>query len=123
MTFSPLKHLGHEGETSRGPEVALDDLDVVLLGQELDVEGARNLQGLGYLAGYLLDPAGGLHIHLLGRELNRSVARVYAGELDVLRDGIGYDGAVVGHCVELYLLGVLNEFRYDNRMFLRDFRR
>ena len=47
---------------------------------------------------------------------------MYACELDVLRDGVGYDGTVVGHCVELYLLGVLDKFRYDNRMFLRYFR-
>ena len=61
-------------------------------------EWARDLQSLGYLAGYLLDPAGGLHVQLLRRELNGRIARVYARELDVLRDGVGYDGTVVPEC-------------------------
>ena len=35
-----LEDLRDEREAARRPEVALDDLDVVVLGDELDVEGA-----------------------------------------------------------------------------------
>ena len=38
-----LQNLGHEGEASGGPQVALDDTDMVVVGQELDIERARDV--------------------------------------------------------------------------------
>ena len=40
-------HLGDERERARGPQVALDDLDGVVLGDELDVERAGDARGPG----------------------------------------------------------------------------
>ena len=34
-----FEHFRHEGEATRGTQVALDHLDIVVLGEELDVEG------------------------------------------------------------------------------------
>ena len=42
-----LEDLGHEGEAPGGPEVALDDLHLVVLGNELDVEGTGDVEGAG----------------------------------------------------------------------------
>ena len=115
-----LQNLAHEGERTRRAEVTLDYLDVVVLGQKLDVEGARDVEGLGDAARYFFDPAHGLDIQLLGRELDCGVARVYAGELDVFRDRVGLDFTVLCNSVHLNLLRVLDKLGDNDRMLLGD---
>ena len=114
-----LQHLADEGERTRGTEITLDDLDVVVARQELDVERAGDVQLLGYLAADALDAAHGLHVELLRRELDGGVARVHAGKLDVLGDGVGDDFAVLCHGIHLHLLGVLDELAHHHGVFLR----
>ena len=118
-----LKHLAHEREAARGTEVALDDLDVIILGQELDVEGAADSKFAGNLTGNLLDAAHRLHIEFLRGELDGGIARMHAGELDMLADGIGDNLAVTRHGIHFHLLGVLQELADDNRVFMRYIRR
>ena len=74
------------------------------------------MQGLSYLTRDALDAANGLYIQLLWRELNRGITRMYAGKLDMLRDGISQDLTILSHSIHLYLLGMFNKFRYDDRM-------
>ena len=49
------KHLGDEGEGARYAEVALDDLEVVVLGDQLHVEGASDVERVGDVAGDVAD--------------------------------------------------------------------
>ena len=113
-----LQHLADEGERTRGAEVALDDLDLVVAGQILDVERTGDVQLLGYLAADLLDAAGRGEVDLLGGEHQRGVAGVYAGKLDVLGDGVFDNLTILCHGVELDFLGVLQELRHDDGVFL-----
>lgn len=86
-----LQHLGHERETPGCPQVTLYDLDGVLSGEELDVERSGDAERAGNRAGDLLDPADGLHVKLLRRELDRGVPGMDTGIFNVLRDGVGKD--------------------------------
>ena len=118
-----LQNLGHEREASGSAKVTLDDLDGVLSGEELDVERSGDAERAGNRAGDLLDPADGLHVKLLRRELDRGVPGMDTGIFNVLRDGVGKDLTIVGHRVELYLLAAGVEFADHDRMLLGDFRR
>lgn len=115
-----LGDLADEREGARRSQVALYDLDGVLLGQELDVEWAGDVQGLGDLARYLLDSADGLDIQFLRREADGGVAGMDAGELYVLGDGVELDLAVLGHGVHLDFLGLLDELADDHGVGLAD---
>ena len=55
---------------------------------------------------------------MLGREHHGSIARVDAGILDMLTDGIFYNLTLVGHGIKLYLLGVLHELAHHDRIVL-----
>ena len=62
-----VEGLGDEGKRPGRPEIALDDLNHVSLGQQLDVEGTGDVQGLRDLAGDLFNRANRLHIQFLRR--------------------------------------------------------
>eukprot|EP00754_Rhynchopus_humris_P032214 Rhum_TRINITY_DN15387_c0_g1::Rhum_TRINITY_DN15387_c0_g1_i3::g.154543::m.154543 len=109
-----VERLRHEGERPRRTQVALDDLDVVVLGQELGVDGTRDVERLHQLAHDLLDAPHRLDVQLLGRQHQRGVARVHAGVLNVLGHGVVDDAAVLGDGVHLHLLRVLHELRHDD---------
>ena len=70
------------------------------------------------LLGYLLDAAHGLVVELLWRELDRGIARVHTGKLDVLRDSVCYNLTLVGHGIHLNLLGTFDEAGDDHRVLL-----
>ena len=67
---------------------------------------------------YLLDSTHGLDIEFLRRELDGGIARMHASKLDMLRDGISHNLALVGHCIHFDFLGTLDEARDDHRMLL-----
>ena len=116
-----LEDLRNEGETPRCAQVAFDDLDVGIRRQELDVEGAGDVQFRGDLGRNLAD-AGRRHaVNLLRRELHRGVAGMDAGKLHVLGNRIGKQLAPVGHGVELDLLAALHKGTDDHRMLLAHF--
>ena len=113
-----LQHLRYEGEAARRAQVAFDDLDVVVGRQELDVEGAGDMQfsrdgcgGLAYLGGRD-------SVDLLRRELYRGVSRMHSRKLDMFGYRRGYDLAVVGDGVAFELLATLHERADHDRMFL-----
>ncbi|KAI3479544.1 hypothetical protein L1887_58356 [Cichorium endivia] len=99
--------LADEGERSRGADVALDHLDVVVLGDELDVERTGDVKRSGDLGGGHLDAAHGLGVEVLRGQDERSVTRVHTGVLDVLGDVVHHHLAVLGDGVHLDLLGAL----------------
>ena len=76
------------------------------------------MQFLSNLTAYTLTAAHGLYIELLRRELDGSVARVNAGELDVLRDSVSDNLAVLCHSIHLDLLSMLDELAHNNRVVL-----
>ena len=45
---------------------------------------------------------------------------MYAGKLDVFRNGIFHDFSVLSYCVELHLVSFRHELAHDNRIFLAD---
>ncbi|GKT92902.1 LOW QUALITY PROTEIN: hypothetical protein Ct61P_10752 [Colletotrichum tofieldiae] len=112
--------LGDEGEGSGGTNVALNDLDVVVLGNELDVVRASDVQGSANLAGGLLDSSDGLGLQILGRQDEGCVTGVDTSVLDVLGDEVANDNTVLGNGVHLDLLGVLNVLRDNDRVLARD---
>ena len=81
-----MKYLADEREAARGPQVALDDLYVIVFGKELYVERSRDVQCGGYFARNLFDAAHGLHIKFLRGELYGGITRVHAGKFYVLAD-------------------------------------
>ena len=118
-----LQHLGHERETPGCPQVTLYDLDGVLTSEELDIERTGDAERAGDGTGDLLDPANGLDIEFLRRELDGGVTGMNTGIFNVLRDSVGEDFAIVGDSVELDLLATHIELADDNRVLLRYFRR
>ena len=78
------------------------------------------MQRGGNLTAHALDAAHGLDVELLRRQLQRGVARVDTGKLDVLTDGISQNLTVARHGIEVNLLGVLNELRHDDGVVLAD---
>jgi len=104
-----FEHLGNEGEATRGPQVALNHLDLVVLGQVLNVEGTADVKFLGNLAADFLDATGRFKVDLLDGKYQGGVTRVYTGKFDVLGNGVFHHFAVVGHSVEFDFLGVLQE--------------
>ena len=86
------------------------------------LNGPVMFEGRGDLAARRLDLAHRLDIGLLRREDHGRVAGVDAGVLDVLDDGRSDDLAVLGHGVDLDLLGVEDELADDDRVFGRDAR-
>ena len=79
-----FQDLGDEWEASGSPEVALDDFDCIFLCEELDVERSGNAQRTCNGSGYLLDPADGLDVKLLRRELDGGISGMDSGIFDVL---------------------------------------
>mmetsp|Transcript_12334 Transcript_12334/g.25097 ORF Transcript_12334/g.25097 Transcript_12334/m.25097 type:complete len:618 (+) Transcript_12334:774-2627(+) len=112
--------LGDERHGAGGTEVALDNHAHVLLDDELDVERASDVQGLGNAPGVRLDPV--LHEagKALRREQQRGVTRVHARVLHVLVDGRHHDLSLVGHGVHLDLLGSLDELGDHHGVVLGD---
>jgi len=78
-----------KGDTAntRKNDLTETNLDVVLLGEELNVERAGDLQLLRDAGRRALHTFHGLLVQLLGGQHQRRVARVHAGVLDVLADG------------------------------------
>mmetsp|Transcript_32049 Transcript_32049/g.83890 ORF Transcript_32049/g.83890 Transcript_32049/m.83890 type:complete len:384 (+) Transcript_32049:741-1892(+) len=111
-----LERLGDEGEGARRAHVGLDHLDLVVLGEELQVERPRDVELLGDRAHDALDAAARLDVELLCGQHERGVARVHAGVLDVLADRVVDHVAVVGDGVDLDLLGALDELGDDDRV-------
>ncbi|EJP32999.1 hypothetical protein HMPREF1146_0001 [Prevotella sp. MSX73] len=114
-----LQYLRHEGERTGGTQVALDDLHRAVFGQILDVERSRDVEFAGYLPRDFLDLAYGGVVDVQGGEAYRGITRVYAGIFDVLGDGIFHHLALVGHGIELYLLGLLHELAHHHGIVFR----
>lgn len=112
--------LADEGEGSGGTEVALDDLELRLttLGavglDDLHVEGAGDLPGLGDLLGNLLDALHGGAVEGGGGQNKGGVTRVNTGLLDVLGNGVDDELALGGNTVDVDLLGALDELGDDD---------
>ena len=113
-----LQDFRHERETSGSTQVALDDLDGVLLGKELNIEWSRDPQRSRYGPGYLLDAPDGFDIKLLRRELDRGITGMDSRIFDVFGNGVCYDLAFICDSVEFDFLCPLVEFADDYRMFL-----
>ena len=109
-----VEGLTDEREGSACSEVALNDLDVVVLGHELDVEGTGDLKGAGDHAGISLDLSNSVGHELLGGEDDGSVTTVDTGVLQMLADGVVEDGTLVGNGIELNLLGAKDELGNDD---------
>mmetsp|Transcript_7752 Transcript_7752/g.19782 ORF Transcript_7752/g.19782 Transcript_7752/m.19782 type:complete len:385 (-) Transcript_7752:47-1201(-) len=118
-----LERLRGEGEGARGAQVALDHLDPVVLGQELDVERTGDVEPLGDLERDALHAAHGLAVQLLRRQHERRVAGMHARVLHVLRNRVVDHLAVGGDRIHLDLLGVLDELGDHDRVLARDARR
>ncbi|KAK1256316.1 hypothetical protein MKX07_008575 [Trichoderma sp. CBMAI-0711] len=114
--------LGHKGERAGSAHVALNDLDVVVLGNELDVKGASHVQGGTNLASGLLNALNGGALEILRGQDERSITRVHTGVLDVLGNEVADDNTILGDCVHLNLLGVLNVLGNDNGVLARHLR-
>eukprot|EP00962_Isochrysis_galbana_P040190 scaffold14529_cov117-Isochrysis_galbana.AAC.11 len=114
------EHLGREGARARRAQVALNHLDLAVLCDELHVERAGDLERGGQLIGDFLHLEDVGRVERLRRQHERGVARVHAGVLDVLRDGLEQHLAVLGHRVHVDLAGVLDELGHHHRVLLGD---
>ncbi len=109
-----VEGLGHEGEGTGGSQVALDNLDGIVLGEHLDVEGAGDLQLGSDLGGDELDSSLRLAVESLGGEQQGGITGVDAGVLDVLGNGVVEDLTLLSNTIELDLLGALDELGEDD---------
>ena len=69
-----LQHLAHEWERTAGTKVTLDNENIIVASHKLDVERSVDMKFLGNLTAYSLHTANSLHIQLLRRELDGSIA-------------------------------------------------
>mmetsp|Transcript_10766 Transcript_10766/g.23738 ORF Transcript_10766/g.23738 Transcript_10766/m.23738 type:complete len:307 (-) Transcript_10766:3156-4076(-) len=115
-----VERLGNEGESSGRPQVALDDLDLIVFAEELDVERPRNLQCVAQLLSNLLNTPVSLHKQGLRRQQQRRVSTVHPCVLDVLADGIVYHVTIAGHSIKLNLLCARHIFADNHWEILAD---
>src|SRR3989304_2219084 len=108
--------LGYEWKAARGAQVAFDDLDKVVLGQELHVERACDPQGSRKLGRDAPDPAYCRDVDALRRQHERRVTAGNASILDVLADRPEDKLAFVGDGVDLNFPRVRLELRDDDGM-------
>lgn len=120
------KNFGHEGETARGTEVALDDLELWILTvfrwflDDLHVERTRDLQCGSYLLCNLLQP---LHIRGIERERwedQGSVSGMYACILDVLGDRMDEELTLVSNAIDIDFLSIVDKPGDNDRVLGRD---
>mmetsp|Transcript_66389 Transcript_66389/g.192377 ORF Transcript_66389/g.192377 Transcript_66389/m.192377 type:complete len:487 (+) Transcript_66389:3-1463(+) len=121
-----IQGLRDEGHGPRGTEVALDDLHGAhglggaLEGEELHVEGARDLQRPAEHRRDVHHLPVCLHWQLLRGQEERGVAAVRAGVLHVLGDGVVDEAALAPHGVELDLAGTGDVLGDDHGVLLLD---
>mmetsp|Transcript_42300 Transcript_42300/g.106728 ORF Transcript_42300/g.106728 Transcript_42300/m.106728 type:complete len:1156 (-) Transcript_42300:1205-4672(-) len=115
-----VQRLADEGKAAAGAHVALDHLDAVVLGDELDVHRAADVQ-------LARDRTRGLHhtlqsglVDVARRQHQRGVARVHASVLHVLADRVADELTLRGHRVHVDLLGVLDELADHHHVVRRD---
>ena len=69
-----LQHLTNEWERTAGTKVTLDNENIIVASHKLNVERSVDMKFLGNLTAYSLHTANSLHIQLLRRELDGSIA-------------------------------------------------
>ena len=113
-------HFRHEGEASGGPQITLNDLHIILRGQELDIERPRYMQlrSDSLCGGYDFLPCG--RKHLAGGELHRGIARMHSGVFDMFRKGSSHYPAAVRDGVEFEFLASFHKGGNHHRMLLGD---
>ena len=87
-TNCPYARTKRKNTDAAGMQRALAHLDVVLLRQELNVEGAGDVERVANPVRDALDALDRLDVELLRGQDERGVTRVHAGVLDVLGDRV-----------------------------------
>lgn len=107
-------HLGDKGSGPGGSKVALDHLDLVVLGHELDVVRTGDIEGHTDLLSGHLDSSDGFGVEILRRQDKGGVSRVNTSVLDVLGDVVHDHLSVSGDGIHLNLFGLLNVLGDDD---------
>ena len=111
---------GDEGEGAGGAEVAFDDFEegFAALGvvgfDDLHVEGAGDVPGLGDALGDVLAAGHDGGFEVCGREDQSGITGVHAGLLDVFGHGVDDEVAVGGDAVDVDFLRAFDEFGDDD---------
>ena len=100
--------LGDEWERAGSSDVTLNDLNVVVLGNELDVVWSSDIQGLTNFAGCLLDTLDGGILKILWWQDEGRITGVNTSVLDVLGNKVADHDTILGDGVHLDLLSVLD---------------
>mmetsp|Transcript_22913 Transcript_22913/g.40425 ORF Transcript_22913/g.40425 Transcript_22913/m.40425 type:complete len:208 (-) Transcript_22913:3549-4172(-) len=121
-----IEGLRYERYCAGCPDIALDDFHGShrpargILRHELNVEGARDVEGLAQLSSDLHHPPVRLQMEALSGQKQRRVSAVRSSILNMLGDGIVDDFTHASNTVELYLPGSLDVLRHDHRELLLD---
>src|SRR5207249_3081834 len=115
-----LQDLRDKREAARGSNVALDDLHLVALRDELNVEWTVQLECSCDLLCNPPDPAHRLEVGSLRREDERRVPGVDASVFDMFADGPELQFTTAGDAVHLELSRVLDELAHHDWILLRD---
>ena len=110
-----VQRFAHKRKRAGHTQIALDHFELVVLGDQLQIERAVDLESGRDRARYKLDLGLGLRVEY-GRRDESGVATVHARILHVTRYGHAQDLAVFGHRVDVYFFGVEYELRYDHRV-------
>ena len=110
------ENLAHERQAARRAQIAFNHLDHVVLGDELHVERASDVQFPGELSGNLTGSAYRLQIQHLGWQHHGGVTAVHSCIFDVLADGPQDDVALVGHGIDFDFPSMHLELRDDDRV-------
>src|SRR2546430_12226941 len=111
-----VQDLRHERETPRRADVALDNLHVVALRNELNIEWTIQLERACDLLRNFFDPAHSLEIRPLRREHECSVTGMDTRVFYVLANRPQSELAATGDGIHLELSRVFHELTYHQRI-------
>ena len=109
-----VERLADKGKGARHTQIALDHLQVIVLGDQLQIERSVDVERLANRRRDHLYLGHGLVVDD-GRRDQRRVARMHARILHVARDGQAQNLAVLGHGVDVDLFGVQYELGDDHK--------
>lgn len=112
--------LGDKGEGSSGTEVTFNNLDLIVLGNELNIVRTGNIERLTNLLRGNLNLSDSLSVEVLGGKHEGSVTRVYTSVLDVLGDVVHHHLTISGDSVHLNFLGLLDVLGDNDGMVSRN---
>lgn len=112
-------HFRDKWKTARGSEVTFDDFDLIFFGEELDIKWSCDTEFSDNFFCDFLDLSDSFDMERLSREYHGRISRVDSCILDVFRDSVYLEDAILSHTIYFYFFCTDFELRYHCRECLR----